>query len=250
MGIRFACHHCNFSLHVKDFQGGKRGRCPECKGPFRIPNQDASHSIELLENGQKVLDLSEAGTLSLETDALQEKAITSKSGSQSSTSTTAAAAIKGPQSELPRMPRALADSPGAKWFVKPPTGGQFGPATSQLLMDWIVERRVTADSLLWKEGTPDWALAIQLLPELYPDEELNKVVPELESSGMKGANFGLADSSGNEEQQVATSSGLLLAKKRARKRKQQLTIVTLLGLASLALLGTLITVLVMQMNKA
>jgi phage FluMu protein Com len=49
MGIRFACHHCNHSLHVKDFQAGKRGRCPECKGSFRIPNEDASHSLELIE---------------------------------------------------------------------------------------------------------------------------------------------------------------------------------------------------------
>jgi len=47
MGIRFHCHHCRFELHVKDFQAGKRGRCPECQGKFRIPPQDAELSLEV-----------------------------------------------------------------------------------------------------------------------------------------------------------------------------------------------------------
>ncbi len=45
MGIRFRCHHCEYELHVKDFQGGKRGRCPECKGSFRIPQADSEYSL-------------------------------------------------------------------------------------------------------------------------------------------------------------------------------------------------------------
>ncbi|MCA9133129.1 MAG: hypothetical protein KDA45_08235, partial [Planctomycetales bacterium] len=49
MGIRFRCHHCESELHVKDFQAGKRGRCPECKGKFRIPTADAEHSIAVEE---------------------------------------------------------------------------------------------------------------------------------------------------------------------------------------------------------
>ena len=50
MGIRFRCHHCEHELHVKDFQGGKRGRCPECQGKFRIPSEDAEHSLPVEEN--------------------------------------------------------------------------------------------------------------------------------------------------------------------------------------------------------
>ncbi len=49
MGIRFHCHHCHHELHVKDFQGGKRGRCPECQGKFRIPLSDAELSSEVDE---------------------------------------------------------------------------------------------------------------------------------------------------------------------------------------------------------
>jgi hypothetical protein len=47
MGIRFHCHHCRHELHVKDFQGGKKGRCPECQGKFRIPLRDAELSLEV-----------------------------------------------------------------------------------------------------------------------------------------------------------------------------------------------------------
>ena len=180
MGIRFACHHCNFSLHVKDFQGGKRGRCPECKGQFRIPNQDAAYSAELEESGNKSSDLSEAGTISYESDVLQspslEKTDASKGEVPNNNSISPFTTVTAPHSEMPRMPQILADSIGAKWFVRPPTGGQFGPATSQLLLDWIKERRVTSDSFLWKEGTADWELASQLLPELYP-EAATKIPP-------------------------------------------------------------------------
>lgn len=45
MGIRFHCHHCDVELHVKDFQAGKRGRCPSCAGAFRIPLSDADKSL-------------------------------------------------------------------------------------------------------------------------------------------------------------------------------------------------------------
>jgi len=47
MGIRFVCHQCGFALHVKDFQAGKRGKCPDCKCSFRIPATDSSYSSAL-----------------------------------------------------------------------------------------------------------------------------------------------------------------------------------------------------------
>jgi hypothetical protein len=252
MGIRFACHHCNFSLHVKDFQGGKRGRCPECKGPFRIPNQDAAYSIELIEIAVKGSDLPEVGAISYQEDTLQgpslEKAAAVKVAVSDGSSNVSTTPTIAPHSEMPRMPKILADSLGAKWFVRPPTGGQFGPASSQLLMDWIQERRVTSDSYLWKEGTSDWELASQLLPELYPDTQV-KIPPSVRELETSTDLFGGASSASNDGSKSSTTSVQLLARKRAQKRKQQLTIVVLLGIVSLALLATLVIVLVMQMNK-
>ncbi len=253
MGIRFACHHCNFSLHVKDFQGGKRGRCPECKGQFRIPIQDAPYSVELIEVGSKGLDLSEEETASSESESVQVqtvgKSTAVKSAVPKNDSFQSPVPKTIPMGEMPGLPGALRDSLGAKWFVRPPTGGQYGPATSQLLMDWIKERRVTPDSLLWKEGTSDWVSASQLLPELYP-EAMNTNPPIVPIPEVLNVSVGGTALASNEETKPSTASSQLFAKKRARKRKQQLTIVILLGLASLALLGTLVTVLILQMNKS
>ena len=62
MGIHFVCHHCSFALHVKDFQAGKRGKCPQCKGSFRIPDNDASYStaIEDGPDNPEVIKIKEA----------------------------------------------------------------------------------------------------------------------------------------------------------------------------------------------
>ncbi|MFM8402200.1 MAG: GYF domain-containing protein, partial [Pirellula sp.] len=54
------------------------------------------------------------------------------------------------------MPASLLPLLDARWFVRPPSGGQYGPATTQMLLDWIAEKRVTADSLLWRDGLDTW----------------------------------------------------------------------------------------------
>jgi hypothetical protein len=58
----------------------------------------------------------------------------------------------------------LAEAPQAKWYVRPVAGGQFGPADAVLMRQWIGEGRVSADSLVWREGWPDWKKAGGLLP--------------------------------------------------------------------------------------
>jgi hypothetical protein len=58
----------------------------------------------------------------------------------------------------------LAEAPQAKWYVRPPAGGQFGPADAVLMRQWIGEGRVSADSMVWREGWADWKKAGGLLP--------------------------------------------------------------------------------------
>lgn len=72
MGIRFRCHHCQHELHVKDFQGGKRGRCPECKGSFRIPQADSEYSLPAMaEPGASESGLAESGSSTPESNSTQ-----------------------------------------------------------------------------------------------------------------------------------------------------------------------------------
>jgi len=63
----------------------------------------------------------------------------------------------------------LAESPNAVWYVRPPGGGQFGPAPGDVMRGWIAEGRVAADAIVWREGWRDWQEAATVFPQLAPD---------------------------------------------------------------------------------
>jgi hypothetical protein len=292
MGIHFVCHHCSYALHVKDFQAGKRGKCPHCRGSFRIPANDASYSSPLedasesaavanlrsafeQDNDTAVAKLNESSSdsvaIAIETSSLadtlpreskKKTVVPSKSmdASKSSEKKTTKKerevspvlqelADDAPLTLNSTMPSALIQSGEAKWFVRPPSGGQFGPASLQLLMTWITESRVTAESYLWREGLADWQLASVLVPELFsngiePSSEppsLTDVLSGDPSSLLPSADLKL-------DSEIALRSGLLL-KKQMQKRRQQLTMIVILGAVSLVLFGILIFVLVFQATK-
>lgn len=60
----------------------------------------------------------------------------------------------------------ILENPLATWFVRPPSGGQFGPARGEVMRKWITEGRVTSDSLVWREGWADWLAATEVFPSL------------------------------------------------------------------------------------
>lgn len=62
----------------------------------------------------------------------------------------------------------LAEAPTAAWYIRPPSGGQFGPARGDVMRQWMGEGRVTNDSLVWREGWPDWKRADLIFPQLRP----------------------------------------------------------------------------------
>ncbi|MCA9267818.1 MAG: DUF4339 domain-containing protein, partial [Planctomycetales bacterium] len=63
----------------------------------------------------------------------------------------------GPPLERPSDP--IDEAPNAVWYVRPPSGGQYGPASGDIMRRWLTEGRVSADSLIWREGWPDWKTA-------------------------------------------------------------------------------------------
>ena len=93
----------------------------------------------------------------------------------------AATAIPRPAMAMPAMPMAvpamplppavaaadpIAEAPAASWYVRPPSGVQYGPARGDVMRKWIAEGRVSSDSLVWREGWADWKNAGQLFPNL------------------------------------------------------------------------------------
>ena len=255
MGIHFVCHHCSFALHVKDFQAGKRGKCPSCSGSFRIPTGDSSYSSALddaIENPnvtkvkqafQKINSLKSPSRTSDSSGSISialEPNPTAIQKSSKEKLQTVPPFDKSDRNEplLPiALPIALSQSPGAKWFVRPPTGGQFGPAPAQILISWVTESRITADSLLCQEGTDKWQVASELLPEMFPTAMASKV--SLDTVPIQPTPF---------VDPAVIRTGAIL-KKRMQKRKQQLTLVIILATASLVLFSILIYVLVFQNNK-
>jgi hypothetical protein len=69
----------------------------------------------------------------------------------------------------------LEDTAEVIWYVRPPTGGQFGPAATDLMRCWLAEGRITPDSQVWREGWRDWRDAGEVFPE--------RVFPQLRVSG-------------------------------------------------------------------
>jgi hypothetical protein len=123
----------------------------------------------------------------------------------------------------------IAEAPHAIWYVQPPSGGQYGPASGDIMRTWISEGRVTRDSLVWREGWADWQLAGPLFP------------------GLASGPTVMADSDGL--QIVTESSEASVAEQYRQKKstKLALTVVILLVVACLALFASLIYV-IMYVN--
>ena len=72
----------------------------------------------------------------------------------------------------------LAEAGDAVWYVRPASGGQFGPASGEVMRSWLGQGRVGTDSLVWREGWPDWRQASKVFPQLgagQPDPPLGEI---------------------------------------------------------------------------
>ena len=175
MGIRFSCHLCNHPLHVKDYQASKRGKCPKCQGAFRVPPKDADFSLAIDESASSIQPANLGKPLAPSDSKIV--APTAKPKSATEPKPQVQARTKNPPASIPKpapeanghpsMPPSLLPLIDSRWYVRPPSGGQYGPATTQMLMDWIAEKRVTADALLWREGLDSWLSARELVPESF-----------------------------------------------------------------------------------
>lgn len=56
--------------------------------------------------------------------------------------------------------------PNASWYVRPPSGGQYGPANTEVFQEWIREGRVARNSLIWRDGWAQWRPASEALEQL------------------------------------------------------------------------------------
>lgn len=159
MGIRFYCPN-GHRLNVKSFLAGKRGICPQCSVRFAIP-----HESQIPKGAPKTRPPDSAATPQSQTVSMLP-------------ATTAVA--QRPNGALEPSPihsstpaDPIAEAPQAVWYVRPPSGGQYGPARGDVMQRWITEGRVSEDTLVWREGWPEWRAAGPLFPTLSHESVAN-----------------------------------------------------------------------------
>ena len=67
------------------------------------------------------------------------------------------------------------------WYVRPPSGEQYGPADAATIERWLAEGRVTADALVWRQGWPKWRTAASVFHQLRPADSTPNVSAQLPS---------------------------------------------------------------------
>ncbi len=252
MGIRFRCPN-GHKLHVKAFQGGKRGICPQCGVKLTIPLESDPELVQ--DSKQPGEGDPSVSRPSASPDAVQSElpvAESSRNPSPPAKESLAPQASSGadPPLSLERIEPSggesvtgsvstsaestaasvsestdpITEAPHATWYVQPPSGGQYGPASGDIMRTWISEGRVTRDSLVWREGWADWKLAGPLFPGLVSGPSLMA-----EDGSIPVVPGGSTDSIAEQY-------------RRRKSTKTALLVVVLLALACLVLFGTLIYV--------
>lgn len=163
MGVRFACHACGKHLNIKRELAGRRGICPSCSTRFRIPLQDTQRSIPIEQEAAAVQSSGSAATHSASPVAAASSDVATSPGTATAPGIHASSAVATGRANSLDLLHGDAD---ATWYVRPPTGGQYGPATGQVLQQWIGEGRVASTALLWRDGWPQWREASEALPDL------------------------------------------------------------------------------------
>jgi hypothetical protein len=231
MGIKFHCPN-GHKLNVKAFLAGKKGICPKCGTKMLIPT------------------VSEAGLADSEGDSDVEETDPSQAAAKSNGSGAAAAAVATTPS-APAVSAApassaahaandpIAEAPAAIWYVRPPSGGQYGPARGDIMRKWISEGRVSSDSLVWREGWTDW-------------QNAGKLFPMLNESGTQAATQAAAPAVSTTVPLSAKASQRAASRYETKKRDSNtmaIAILVGLGILCLILIGILVFV-VMRMNQA
>lgn len=190
MGIKFLCPN-GHKMNVKAFLAGKRGKCPKCGASVRIPQENpASDSDEDLlgdaadpiSSPAPAVAVSVASAPAAKVSAVPYVAPTVRPVFPASAPAIPVVPMTTPgyQPAGPAVMRAaqpvaapqpmgvdpISQAPSAIWYVRPPSGGQYGPARGDIMRKWVAEGRVSGDSLVWREGFPEWKNAGQLFPSL------------------------------------------------------------------------------------
>jgi hypothetical protein len=220
MGIRFFCPK-GHKLNVKEFQAGRAGICPICGVKMRIPLESTRPSSKQEQESPL------GGECAVEMDAEAEQPLSpapARSG-------TASVSLADP----------LADCGDVVWYVRPTSGGQFGPANAEVMQGWLGEGRIGADSLVWREGWRDWQTAADVFPQFSPNQPIVGELPDVGVSERVPIPF-IVDNPVVAPHRFQPATSL----RRGRSRDSRMVAIGVLALAVVVLVIILIVVLIRQ----
>ncbi|MEX2186620.1 MAG: GYF domain-containing protein [Pirellulales bacterium] len=262
MGIRFQCPN-GHKINVKAFLAGKRALCPKCGAKVVVPLESQTAAPSTSATASTSAASNGSGTATAQKHAASPAVSAQPASPRASTASAApvsahaagpiaspsfgadlsaaAAAVSAPRVGVPgAIPPAvaadpIAEAPQAVWYVRPRTGGQYGPAPGDIFRQWITQRRVTADSLVWRDGWTDWRLASEVLPQLA-----TKAPPGIAGLPSAATPAALASATAGAESINSTAARYVKG-----RRSKSSTVVTIcaLALVAIALVGVLIWVL-------
>ena len=262
MGIKFYCPQ-GHKLHVKSFLAGKRGICPHCQTRVRIPRENSirpdkpgpNSSADLFVFPQETSpqpetrdsdgEMADPSVVSVIGDGPKQAPVPDvaigTSAPQKQRKESQAPPQRTPsQPEVPSDP--LAEVPTARWYVRPVSGGEFGPAPAELMRDWIREGRVGRDSQVWREGWDNWRTADLVfdLGNVSPPVAEDTDAPAVELVGDALVNDLELDSSlPDSPLELDDNRPIRTPSNRRSKPRTSLMIVIVLGMAILGLLPIL-----------
>jgi len=135
--------------------------------------QEAMASSSVPSDQPQVSDFGEFGELQSSPTPLEEMSLPSEGTTVAADFPVGGQPVgpaQGPQSSEAHP----LSEPNVVWYVRPPAGGQYGPAAPEVVRTWLSEGRITPDTFVWREGWRDWQVARDVFPEM-----LVKALPEV-----------------------------------------------------------------------
>ncbi|WP_145343815.1 DUF4339 domain-containing protein [Rosistilla ulvae] len=146
----------------------------------------------------------------------------------------------------------LAAASDVVWYVRPPSGGQYGPAGGALMQQWIQEHRVVPGSLVWRDGWAQWQAAEDVFGRDFgssgvADIDLNADLPEIAAGSQSAAKPNrFVDPMESEPKTTPTE----FERRQLAKRKRRTRMIAMLTGISLFLIVVIILVVLSKSGDA
>jgi len=141
------------------------------------------------------------------------------------------------------QPQAIIEAPGANWYVRPPAGGQYGPAPANIFCEWLTENRVTRDSLVWRDGWPQWLVAGDIFSDYFGPAVPQNLVPDLVPGPAATPVLAPEQPAAPEFVAPLSLSDRALAARKRQRKKNYMIMIAILATISIGLVVALVLVL-------